>query len=132
MILATSEWLTNAAVTAGAVTTILGCGAVVARLAMRWKLVRRFFSWVREGWLEDRAEQLDKTLAFNGTGSFRSDMRAFYLSVTAFMEESRHDRQGLHDENEELGRQFHDEIARTKLADSGEVNDRDDADEETP
>lgn len=96
VIAAAPAWLTDAAVTAGAVTTLLGFVALICRLCLRFTLIRRFFGWIREGWAEDRAEALDKALAFNGTGRFRSDMREFYLAVNAFMAESAADRRAIH------------------------------------
>lgn len=78
--------LPEAAQIAGWVTAILSCGVLALRLAVNIPGVRRVQRWVRDGWAEDRAEQLDSVLAFNGTGSFRSDMRHFYKAVNEHMD----------------------------------------------
>lgn len=100
--------LLSAAAIAGSVTTILGCVAILGRYAMRFPPFAKAVGWLREGWREDREERLvsvvtehlppilDETLAFNGTRSFRADMRIFYATVTDFMAESRTDRADLH------------------------------------
>ena len=104
----------QAAQIAGAVTAILACVTVVGRFALRFPLFSRFLSWVREGYQRDREERivvviqehlpavLDKSMAFNGTGSFTQDMRIFYLTVNAFMRESATDRSELHELIEQL------------------------------
>lgn len=102
--------LFQAAQIAGAVTAILACVTVVGRFAMSLPRFKKFIGWIREGYHRDRENEitvvmlehlpavLDKTLAFNGTGSFRQDMRIFYLSTTEFMRESAEDRASIHRE----------------------------------
>lgn len=102
--------LSSAAQIAGYVTAILACITIGGTFLMRFKRFARFISWIREGYHRDRENEitvvmlehlpavLDKTLAFNGTGSFRQDMRIFYLSTTEFMAESHADRLAIHRE----------------------------------
>lgn len=99
--------LLEAAQVAGSVTAILGCVTVSGRLLLRFPLFERFVCWIREGWREDREERvvhvmvehlpdvLDRSLAFNGTGRFRTDMRILYHTVNEFMAESAEDRADL-------------------------------------
>ena len=103
--------LFDAAAVAASVTAILGCITVCGRVLLRFPMFAQFIGWIREGYREDREERivvvlqhhlnehlpelLDRSLAFNGTGRFRTDMRIFYHSVNEFMTESAEDRADL-------------------------------------
>jgi len=77
--------LPETAQVAGYLTAIVTCVLIVGRLAISIPFVKRLITWIRDGWTEDRATDLDRTLAFNGTGSFRNDMRDFYITVHRHM-----------------------------------------------
>lgn len=97
-----------AAQIAGAIIAIVTAVALVGRYLLRIPIIASLHTWIVEGWRQDREERvlavlvehlpevLDETMAFNGTGSFRKDMRVFYLSVNEFMRESSEDRRALH------------------------------------
>lgn len=93
---------------AGYVTAILVAVGLVVRLVVSVPIVKAFFAWIREGRAEDRAERLDRMLAFNGTGSFRADMRVFYKDVHTHMIQADRDRVSV---REALGKQQKVEVA---------------------
>lgn len=119
MFAAPPTWLTSAALTAAAVTTILTFFGIVIRWMMRFEIVRSFLQWVRDGWHQSKKddlkallEEIKYELQPNGGKSFRDQ-------VTRFMKET-------DIEIAELRDRFEAEIARTKLAEAGVVDDRGD------
>lgn len=80
-------FLTEEAEIAVQVSAILGAIALSGRLLLGFTPVRRLARWITDGYREDREHRvveilkehlpdlLDSTLSFNGTGSFRNDMR---------------------------------------------------------
>jgi len=99
---------------AGYVTAILVAVGLVVRLVVSVPTVKAFFAWIREGRAEDRAERLDRVLAFNGTGSFRADMQVFYEDVHTHMLQA--------DKNREAVRQALSKQQRVEVAAADDTN----------
>lgn len=98
--------------------------AVVAGMIAIGKVLQ----WVYRSWktIDTKIDSVLYELRDNGGGSFKDYTKREFGKIQEFQVASIEDRRALHEENDRLRRQFEQEIARTKLASTGTVDDRDD------
>lgn len=96
--------------------------AIAAAAAVIGKFGHRCLCFVRK--VDAKVDKVLYELSDNGGGSFKDWVKGEFAQIKEFQDESRADRCLLHEQNVALNDKFDNEIARTKLAEDGVIDDR--------